>query len=140
MFSWLFKRKITKAVAKNIPTVKAWATPILKKFPPEKLRYLVDFHLSNTEVGKRALAQIEAIETRASDDTLRLAVFGEFSSGKSTFINALMKQRLLKSASKATTATGTHIRRGEFFSIKIFLNDGKEIYSTEKNPKELLKF
>lgn len=134
MFGWLFHR------TPKADVIKPWADPILKNFHPGKLRQIVDFHFAATEVATRAYGQIEAIKTRASDDTLRLAVFGEFSSGKSSFINALMKKRLLKSASRATTAAGTYIRQGEIFSIKISLNDGKEIYSTEKKPKDLLKF
>ena len=47
---------------------------------------------------------IATIRKKANDSMLYLAVVGEFSSGKSTFINALLGFRLLKEAVMPTTA------------------------------------
>ncbi len=51
----------------------------------------------------------QRIIDRLLDDSFRVAVVGEFSSGKSTFLNALLGKDLLKHGSKETTATITEI-------------------------------
>lgn len=50
---------------------------------------------------------VQAIRERVADDTFRIAVVGEFSSGKSTFINALIGKDLLTHAVSETTAAIT---------------------------------
>ena len=44
-----------------------------------------------------------------NDDEIRIAVVGEFSSGKSTFINALIGKDILNHATKETTAVITRL-------------------------------
>lgn len=46
---------------------------------------------------------------RAADGPLRVGVFGQFSSGKSTLLNALLGARLLPSAARVTTGIATRI-------------------------------
>lgn len=55
---------------------------------------------------------IDNLQQKAEDDSLYLAVIGEFSSGKSTFINALLGKRILKEAVMPTTACATYIAKG----------------------------
>lgn len=66
---------------------------------------------------------------RLKDDTFRLAVVGEFSSGKSTFLNALIGQDLLKHGAQETTATITEIcnknEGTECAYLDIYFSDGK---------------
>lgn len=50
-----------------------------------------------------------SIRTRIEDNEFKIVVAGEFSSGKSTFINALIGKDILKHATKETTATITYI-------------------------------
>ena len=52
-------------------------------------------------------AELELLKERMQDDVFRIAVVGEFSSGKSTFINALLGRDVLSHASKETTAVLT---------------------------------
>ena len=52
---------------------------------------------------------LESFKQRINDDFFRLAVIGEFSSGKSTFINALLGRDILSHATKETTAVLTRI-------------------------------
>ena len=52
---------------------------------------------------------LESFKQRINDDFFRLAVIGEFSSGKSTFINALIGRDILSHATKETTAVLTRI-------------------------------
>ena len=49
------------------------------------------------------------LKSRLLDDEFRLAVVGEFSSGKSTFINALIGKDILKHGREETTASITRI-------------------------------
>lgn len=53
--------------------------------------------------------EIKNIKSRIEDDTFRIAVVGEFSSGKSTFINAIIGKDILTHAVNETTATITYI-------------------------------
>lgn len=53
--------------------------------------------------------ELDCIEKRAQDDIFKLAVVGEFSSGKSTFINAIIGKDLLSHAVDETTAAITYI-------------------------------
>jgi GTP-binding protein EngB required for normal cell division len=71
--------------------------------------------------------QLNRVEARANSDTLNLAVLGEFNSGKSTFINALLRMPLLKSANRATTAAATRIRFGSEFLLRVEFDDGDAI-------------
>lgn len=72
------------------------------------------------------------LKKRLNDDTFRIAVVGEFSSGKSTFINALIGRDILTHAVNETTAAITYIynvsesdpRRN---TCEITYNDGRKI-------------
>ena len=66
-----------------------------------------------TETQLKALQgfsdELESFRQRINDNFFRLAVIGEFSSGKSTFINALIGKDILSHAVKETTAVLTRI-------------------------------
>lgn len=53
--------------------------------------------------------QLKHLRGRLEDDEFRIAVVGEFSSGKSTFINALLGRDILQHATTETTAVLTRI-------------------------------
>ena len=80
--------------------------------------------------------ELESFKQRLNDDFFRLAVIGEFSSGKSTFINALIGRDVLSHAAKETTAVLTKIinvaendaRKG---SAVVFMKSGEKL--TVKN-------
>ena len=55
-------------------------------------------------------AKLEALRKRFYDPEFRLAVAGNFSCGKSTFLNALLKRKLLTTDILPTTAIPTYIR------------------------------
>ncbi len=54
--------------------------------------------------------RLRAVEARTADAELRVAVFGEASSGKSTLLNAFLQRRLLPSSARVTTHTTTVLR------------------------------
>jgi GTPase Era involved in 16S rRNA processing/gas vesicle protein len=62
--------------------------------------------------------QLERIKKRRADPNLYLAVIGEFSSGKSTFINALLRDDLLKTSALVATAIETKISYGTSFKVQ----------------------
>lgn len=64
----------------------------------------------------------QKIIDRLLDDSFRLAVVGEFSSGKSTFLNALIGRDLLKHGAKETTATVTEIHNKETEENETYLD------------------
>ena len=55
------------------------------------------------------IAEFDTLCDRLNDKIFRLVVVGEFSSGKSTFINAIIGKDVLKHAATETTATVTYI-------------------------------
>lgn len=65
--------------------------------------------LDDLKTISRFDAELQRLHSRLSDDEFRIAVVGEFSSGKSTFINALLGQDILQHATTETTATLTRI-------------------------------
>jgi len=70
---------------------------------------------------------IQRIQQRQNDPNLYLAVIGEFSSGKSTFINALIRDNLLKTSALVTTAAATRLRYGQEINIEINFRQVPEI-------------
>lgn len=84
---------------------------------------------------------IESIRSKKNDPKLYLAVIGEFSSGKSTFINALLGFRLLKDAVMPTTACATYIESsGNILSINGEFFDGKKFHATETEFQKICQY
>ena len=65
--------------------------------------------LEITKTRRSASDDLKKIKERVCDKEFRIAVVGEFSSGKSTFINALLGKDLLSHATDETTAAITYI-------------------------------
>lgn len=61
------------------------------------------------EKRQRFLQKLCRVQSRLKNPYLHMALIGDFSTGKSTFINALLQQDLLKTAWQATTAVPTLI-------------------------------
>lgn len=80
----------------------------------------------------RMRQSVDNLQQKMKNKTLHLAVVGEFSSGKSTFINALIGRRILKEAVMPTTACATYISQGtgalcisvEFADKKFHVKEG----------------
>lgn len=64
------------------------------------------------QVRTTLLERMQGIQRRRADQNMYLAVVGEFSTGKSTFINALLQEELLKATVDVTTAISTRICYG----------------------------
>lgn len=105
-----------------------------------KIESLIISHLS----GKKKATLLDKylrLSNRVADPKFYLAVVGEFSSGKSTFINALLRKRLLKEAVKPTTAAATFIeKKGNELKIKVTFDDNSEFQATEINKLDLCDY
>ena len=80
-------------------------------------------------IGSSAfLDDIRRLTDRLKDTSFKLAIVGEFSSGKSTFLNALIGRDLLKHGRKETTAAITEIYNdksvGKEILIDVYCNNG----------------
>jgi GTP-binding protein EngB required for normal cell division len=84
-----------------------------------------------------AYERINEIFYRRTDPNLYMAVVGEFSSGKSTFINALLRQELLKTSVLVTTAASTRIRYGPSPNVEVLFKKQKEPLSYLKDSIRL---
>jgi GTPase SAR1 family protein len=67
--------------------------------------------------------RLDAAERRLADPRVYLAVIGEFSSGKSTFINALLGEDVLAASVMPTTAVAVKILGGDTPSVTAALGD-----------------
>ena len=76
-----------------------------------KLGFYINEILNNEIIKNDDIAKqtISSIVNRLKEDEFRLAIVGEFSSGKSTFINSIIGRDILKHATIETTAVVTYI-------------------------------
>lgn len=81
-------------------------------------------------------AAIDEIKKRIDTQELRLAIVGEFSSGKSTFINAILRRILLKASLIPTTATATRLYYAKKLEIEAVV-DGNRVSGKEANYADL---
>ena len=86
--------------------------------------------------------QLKITLERILDQSFRIAVVGEFSSGKSTFINALIGKDILKHGASETTATITEVENisdkgtGDYFEVHF--EDGS--IHTDNNLNNILDY
>jgi hypothetical protein len=72
-------------------------------------------------------ARAERVRRRLRDPALYIAVVGEFNSGKSTFINMLLRDRMLPTAPIVTTGTATEIRYAAELSVAFTARGGDRV-------------
>jgi ribosome biogenesis GTPase A len=82
------------------------------------LEAIIQKNFLSRKAKEDLFCQIERIKKRRHDPHLYLAIIGEFSSGKSTLINALLRDDLLKTSALVTTATATKIIYNNKFSAE----------------------
>ncbi len=90
-------------------------------------RELLDRYEWPQEVYDGLSRRLDAIQARQKDKKLNVSVVGEFSAGKSTFINALLRSDLLDSGSiQGTTVASTIIEYGKSFVLATRHRDGSQ--------------
>ena len=99
---------------------------------------LADHPLAD-ETKTASLESLGHIQKRSADPNLYLGVIGEFSCGKSTFLNAIMEDDLLKTnILQATTAATTWMLHREKLDVEIEFGDG-EIKTYRKDGNTLFR-
>ncbi|MBR8837524.1 MAG: dynamin family protein [Stigonema ocellatum SAG 48.90 = DSM 106950] len=76
---------------------------------------------------KEVVAELQALEARWHLPGFRLAIVGEFSRGKSTFINRLLGQELLPIGVLPTTAALTSIIAGSKDQMEVYTGEGSGV-------------
>lgn len=86
------------------------------------------------DIRTRYFSEINKISRRNEDTDFYLGVLGEFSTGKSTFINAMIRDELLKKhVMSGTTAASTIIRYGPYIDVQVLFKNGKKEYFSKNN-------
>ena len=83
--------------------------------------------LKNNISEKIFIDRIDNALNRLERETMNLLIVGEFSRGKSTFINALLQSPVLPSKVNPTTATINLIKGGEKKEMLINYRDGNTL-------------
>lgn len=92
----------------------------------------------NTSVKKDLTDRLEKIHKKHKDKKLNLSVIGEFSVGKSTFINALLRNKLLQTAMLGgTTVASTVIEHSSTHSMIVKYKDKRSHRFMYQNIKQL---
>ena len=89
------------------------------------------------ENQKSALSpeKLNELKQKSEDKNLYLGIVGEFSSGKSTLINAILHQNLLKAdILQGTTCAPTFIQYGKNFDIVVKYANGKTFCFRQEHP------
>lgn len=83
---------------------------------------------------------LEQIYRKKKDKKLNISVIGEFSTGKSTFINALLREELLaSSALQGTTVASTVIEYAPQYKVEEEYLDGRPLVSTGFRDLDTMK-
>lgn len=95
----------------------------------EYLEYLKDilqqYEGWSEQERKNLEKDIGVIEKKMQDPNLYLGVIGSFSSGKSTFINAVMERRIMPTdAIQGTTVTASMLKYAEKYELEVAYTDG----------------
>lgn len=94
-----------------------------KEKKDKTLRLLEEYLLVLDDMQSNEKRKIQELKTELMNDKFQIVVVGEFSRGKSTFINALLGRRLLPSSAKPTTAILNIISYHPEPSINIYFHD-----------------
>lgn len=87
------------------------------------------------ETGFPALAaEVDTVRKRAMRERFAIAVVGEFSKGKSTFINRLLDRDILPTGNLPTTAVMTRIRFNQREVIAAFDENNKKSFERPLSP------
>ena len=75
---------------------------------------------------------LDKLQIRA-EEPMKVAITGQFSSGKSTFLNALLAKSILPAGITPVTSKVNYIRYGEEFKIRVRYKDGRDEYHDISN-------
>lgn len=102
---------------------------------------LIEKHQWPQGVKKSLLDRLQKIKAKQQDKTLSLSIIGEFSVGKSTFINGLLRAELLESSSvQGTTVAATVMEYRTKREVKVIDKRDRSHSFQVNNDKELQKY
>lgn len=84
--------------------------------------------------------EVDRLVSYLENAPIRLAVFGEFSAGKTTALNALIGEEILSVAVAPTTAVPTRIRYGREFNIFVDREAGDRLHLFDDDPPFWTRF
>lgn len=90
------------------------------------------FQMNEIYISSEIEERFKNLSKRANEP-MRLAVSGLFSSGKSTFLNAMLSDDILPSGNNPVTSKITYLRYGKEPQLKLTYNDGREEMATVDN-------
>lgn len=86
--------------------------------------------------SKELKEALESLHKRALEP-MKIAIIGQFSAGKSTFLNALLSKPILPTGITPITSKVSHLRYGEEFSLKVVLKDGRTEFHKIENLQNI---
>jgi small GTP-binding protein len=91
----------------------------------KKVQYVLldEFQLPSVQLRQA----LERLQMR-SEEPMKVAITGQFSSGKSTFLNALLAKSILPTGITPVTSKVNYIRYGDAFKIRVRYKDGRDEY------------
>lgn len=102
-------------------------------------RVIDNFKKISASLDYLYLEEIHLLEDMLKDNKYKVAVIGEFSVGKSTFLNSLIGKRILYSSAKEATGVVTFIENSEEEVAEILYNDEKIDTITLKDEESYSK-
>lgn len=100
---------------------------------------LIDKYSWDNEEEKELRRHLKLIKDKQNDDCVNISIIGEFSSGKSSFINALLRDEILvSSALQGTTVVNSVLQYSPEYYVKNVMNSGKSQMFKSQN-KEAIK-
>ncbi len=109
-----------KEYLKQTPLFDKTLEGLLKQFK----HVLLDDKLSPSIPLRQAVSNLEA----RLKEPMKVAVTGQFSSGKSTFLNALLAKNILPTGITPVTSKVNYIRYGDELKIRVKYKDGRDEY------------
>jgi hypothetical protein len=82
--------------------------------------------------------ELEAMEQRLSEAVVRIAVAGTVKSGKSTLVNALLHEDMLRRGAGVLTAALTRVRRGKRAEAKLRIKPRTQVHTEVRQAAEWL--
>jgi GTPase SAR1 family protein len=142
-----------KSVAIDLPVDKKGSEHIggplfsLQRFDQQRAQILGEFHalrrIAESARHQSVVSRIDSTLRRMSTDSLRIAIVGEFSTGKSSLVNALVGSDLLPTAAKVCTAVPTRLRTaksGEAPGAMAIYADGETLSLSPNEIEQVLSF
>lgn len=96
-------------------------------------------NILNDEANQYISNTIKKVNNIYNEKTVKVSILGEFSSGKSTFINGILNEEILSYGDEPTTAINTVIKYGDKPSISAITANGEIKKINKKNISLYIK-